>query len=81
MAHIPSSLRYSLLFIFALCGLVTASAIIRVTLMTAGKFLEEGNLNAYFPSRINLIKDCHGGLRLKEQYLFSFHHYQLSVVV
>jgi hypothetical protein len=47
MANIPSSLRYSLLFVFALCGLVTASAIVRVSLMTAENFLEEQNLYAY----------------------------------
>ena len=47
MANIPQSLRFSLLFIFGVCGLVTASAIIRVTLMTAGKFLEsEGDIMA-----------------------------------
>jgi hypothetical protein len=44
MANIPKSLRYSLLFVFALCGLVTASAIVRVMLMTAGKFLEGNNI-------------------------------------
>jgi hypothetical protein len=49
MANIPSSLRYSLLFVFALCGLVTASAIVRVSLMTAENFLEEQNLYAYSP--------------------------------
>ena len=46
MANIPKSLRYSLLFVFALCGLVTASAIVRVTLMTAGKLLQENNIYA-----------------------------------
>ena len=46
MANIPKSLRYSLLFVFALCGLVTASAIVRVTLMTAGKLLQANNIYA-----------------------------------
>jgi len=50
MANIPQSLRISLLFIFGLCGLVTASAIVRVTLMTAGKFLQsEEDIFAYSP--------------------------------
>lgn len=44
MANIPKSLRYSLLFVFALCGLVTASAIVRVIYMTAGRLLQEGNI-------------------------------------
>lgn len=44
MANIPRSLRYSLIFVFALCGLVTASAIVRVTLMTAGRLLKEDNI-------------------------------------
>jgi len=43
MANILPPLRYSLLFLFALYGLVTASAIIRVVLMTAGKFLQSEN--------------------------------------
>ena len=43
MANILQPLRYSLLFLFALYGLVTASAIIRVVLMTAGKFLQSEN--------------------------------------
>jgi hypothetical protein len=49
MANIPQSLRYSLLFVFAMCGVVTASGIIRVTLMAAGRFLEEDNMYAYVP--------------------------------
>jgi len=49
MANIPRSLRYSLLFLFSLAGIVMASSIVRVTLMTAGKLLEEGNMYAYGP--------------------------------
>lgn len=43
IAKIPNSLRYSLLFVFALCGFVTASAIVRVIIMTAGRFLDDPN--------------------------------------
>jgi hypothetical protein len=49
MANIPKSLRYSLLFVFALCGVVTGSAIVRVAFMTAENFLEQGNVYAYVP--------------------------------
>jgi len=47
MANIPKSLRYSLLGIFALCGVVTGSAIVRVAFMSAENFLEQGNVYAY----------------------------------
>jgi len=46
MANIPRSLRYSLFFLFGLYGIVTASAIIRVTFMTGGKLLQEDNVYA-----------------------------------
>jgi hypothetical protein len=49
MANIPRSLRYSLLFLFGLAGIVMASSIVRLTLMTGGKLLEEGNIEAYGP--------------------------------
>lgn len=51
IANIPRGLRYSLLFLFGLAGIVMASSIVRVTLMTAGKLLEEGNIEEYLPSR------------------------------
>jgi hypothetical protein len=54
MANIPRSLRYSLLFLFGLAGIVMASSIVRVTLMTAGKLLEEGNMYAYVPQTATL---------------------------
>ena len=50
MANIPPSLRYSLLVIFALCGFVTASAIVRVVLMVTMNFLDEDNVYAYIPN-------------------------------
>ena len=49
MANIPSSLRYALVCIFALCGLVTASAIVRVSLLTQPNFLQQQNIYAYPP--------------------------------
>jgi len=62
MAKIPNSLRYSLIFIFALCGFVTASAIVRVIIMTAGRFLDDpNNLYAYISSLSVLMADSHGG--------------------
>src|SRR5437763_854395 len=71
MANILPPLRYSLLFLFALYGLVTASAIIRVVLMTAGKFLQsENNFYMYLISFVNqLTIDYHGGQQLKVQSL------------
>ena len=47
MANVPSSLRYCLLFIFSLWGFVTASAIVRVVLMTTMNFQAQENLYAY----------------------------------
>ena len=44
MANIPRSLRYSLLGVFALCGLVTASSIVRVVITLAGGFLSKANI-------------------------------------
>jgi hypothetical protein len=44
MARLPRSLRYSLCGVFALFGLVTASAIVRVVLMTAGGFFEKADI-------------------------------------
>ena len=63
MANIPRSLRYSLFFLFGLYGIVTASAIVRVTLMTAGRLLEENNVYASgllqtAPQNLPLEKDA-----------------------
>jgi Fungal rhodopsin domain len=52
MANIPQSLRYSLLFVFALCGVVTASAIIRVAIMCTENFLQAHNIYASAPGRV-----------------------------
>jgi hypothetical protein len=49
MANIPKSLRYSLLFVFATCGIVPASAIVRVAIMTSENFLQRQNVEQYVP--------------------------------
>jgi hypothetical protein len=55
MANVPSSLRYCLLFIFSLWGFVTASAIVRVVLMTTMNFSEQQNLYAYTFASLSVL--------------------------
>ena len=79
MANIPRSLRISLLFVFGLCGLVTASAIVRVTLMTAGKFLQsEQDIFAYVPLLLTLISVSHGGQHSNARFPCSLHRFPSS---
>lgn len=55
MAKLPPSLRYSLLGLFAVFGFVTASAIVRVVLMTAGGFLQKADISLYFQYLVLLM--------------------------
>jgi hypothetical protein len=83
MANIPSSLRYSLLFVFAMGGVVAASAIVRLILMTAGDFLrfqDEMNLYAYESVKCMLTTDCHTGALSKVPSHSWWPHYRSSEV-
>jgi hypothetical protein len=78
MANIPQSLRYSLLFIFALCGVVTGSAIVRVAFMSAENFLEKGNVYAYIIQAAQLTIGYRIGARSRAQFHCLLLHYLLS---